>query len=154
MIFRQLMDRETSTYTYLLADERTKEAVLIDSVREQYERDSSILDELGLTLRYTLETHVHADHVTASGLFRRDRGSKSVGAALGGAIQACWTARRLDDPSLTAAACRDELALDAALDTVDVDPVWRDVYVERRRAYDVAVAALAPHFGALRVSST
>ena len=85
MIFRQLLDPETSTFTYLLADEQTREAVLIDSVREHYERDATILDELGLTLRYTLETHVHADHVTASGMFRRDRGSQSVGAANGGA---------------------------------------------------------------------
>ncbi len=78
MIFRQLFDPETSTYTYLLADEKTREAVLIDPVREQYHRDAAILDELELKLKYTIETHVHADHVTAGGLFRRDRGSESM----------------------------------------------------------------------------
>ena len=53
MIFRQLFDRETCTYTYLLADEETHEAVLIDSVREHFERDRGLLLELGLTLKYT-----------------------------------------------------------------------------------------------------
>lgn len=64
MIFRQLFDLETSTYTYILADEETKEAVLIDSVFEQVERDLKIITELGLKVKYLLETHVHADHIT------------------------------------------------------------------------------------------
>ena len=78
MIFRQLFDRETCTYTYLLADADTGEAVLIDPVREHFERDTQLLKELGLTLRYSLETHVHADHVTASGMLRSALGSRSV----------------------------------------------------------------------------
>lgn len=64
MLFRQLFDFETSTYTYLLADEETKEAVLIDSVLEQAERDKKLINELGLKLKYLMETHVHADHIT------------------------------------------------------------------------------------------
>lgn len=84
MIFRQLFDPETSTYTYLLADEATREAVLIDTVREQFDRDTMLLRELGLKLLYTLETHVHADHVTASGRFRDELGSKIAVAAAGG----------------------------------------------------------------------
>ena len=67
MLFRQLIDPETSTYTYLIADEDTKEAVLVDSVIEQVERDYELLQELGLTLRYCLETHLHADHITGAG---------------------------------------------------------------------------------------
>ena len=70
MIFRQLFDPETSTYTYLLADEATREAVLIDSVREQVARDAQLIRELGLTLSFTLETHVHADHITGAALLR------------------------------------------------------------------------------------
>ncbi|MCB9763199.1 MAG: MBL fold metallo-hydrolase [Alphaproteobacteria bacterium] len=85
MLFRQLFDRETCTYTYLLADPETREAVLIDPVREHFERDRQLLAELGLSLAYTLETHVHADHVTSSGLFRHHLGSRSVVSRRGGA---------------------------------------------------------------------
>ena len=85
MIFRQLFDKETSTYTYLLADPDTREAILIDPVREQVDRDQQLLRELGLTLKYTLETHVHADHVTASGLLRQALGSRSVLSSSAGA---------------------------------------------------------------------
>lgn len=81
MIFRQLFDPETSTYTYLLADDATREAVLIDPVREQFERDETVIRELDLTLLFTLETHVHADHVTSSGRFRNELGSKIAVAA-------------------------------------------------------------------------
>jgi glyoxylase-like metal-dependent hydrolase (beta-lactamase superfamily II) len=76
MLFRQLFDPETSTYSYLLAD--SAEAVLIDSVIEQLERDVSLLHELDLTLLYSIETHVHADHVTASGALRERLGSRVV----------------------------------------------------------------------------
>ena len=58
MLLRQLFDQESSTYTYLLADEVAGEAVLIDPVREQIERDMKLLTELGLRLSYVLETHV------------------------------------------------------------------------------------------------
>ena len=65
MLFRQLFDAETCTFTYLLADESSREAVLIDSVIEQSERDAQLIRDLGLTLKYLIETHVHADHITA-----------------------------------------------------------------------------------------
>ncbi|MGK7931911.1 MAG: MBL fold metallo-hydrolase [Microcystaceae cyanobacterium] len=66
MLFRQLFDQESSTYTYLIADEETKEALLVDTVLEKGEREVKLLEELGLTLRYTLETHIHADHITGA----------------------------------------------------------------------------------------
>ncbi len=85
MLFRQLFDSETFTYTYLLADEETRQAILIDPVAEKLERDIALLKELGLTLKYTLETHVHADHVTASGELRQRLGSQSVVSDVAGA---------------------------------------------------------------------
>src|SRR5690606_4519633 len=78
MIFRQLFDLESSTYTYLLADEQTKEAVIIDPVLEQVERDLAVLRELDLTLVYALDTHVHADHVTGLGTLAERTGAKTV----------------------------------------------------------------------------
>ena len=75
---RQLFDRESSTYTYLLADLEVREAVLIDPVEGRFERDAKLLEELGLELLYTLDTHVHADHVTGAGLHRERLGARSV----------------------------------------------------------------------------
>lgn len=85
MIFRQLFDSASSTYTYLLGDERTREAVLIDPVFEHHLRDRALLRELGLTLRYTLETHVHADHVTGAWLMKQALGSEIVESRRAGA---------------------------------------------------------------------
>jgi len=85
MIFRQLVDSRSSTYTYLVADAATRDAVLIDPVFELYARDAALVRELGLRLRATLETHVHADHVTAAWLFHERHGSAIVVSADGGA---------------------------------------------------------------------
>lgn len=73
-LFRQFFDPESSTYTYLIADSQTKDAVLVDTVLQQVERDLQVLDDLGLTLRYCLETHIHADHITGAGKLRQQTG--------------------------------------------------------------------------------
>lgn len=83
MLLRQLFDKETSTYTYLVADPAAREAVLIDPVLEQVDRDLKLLAELGLSLCYVLDTHVHADHVTASGELRRRTGAQTAQAQSG-----------------------------------------------------------------------
>jgi uncharacterized NAD(P)/FAD-binding protein YdhS/glyoxylase-like metal-dependent hydrolase (beta-lactamase superfamily II) len=74
LMFRQFFDPESSTYTYLIADSQTKGAVLVDTVLEQVERDLQTLHDLGLTLRYCLETHIHADHITGAGKLRQQTG--------------------------------------------------------------------------------
>ena len=78
MLFRQLFDRESSTYTYLIADQDTRQAVIIDPVREQSQRDLQLLKQLQLQLISCLETHIHADHVTASSVLREATGCKSI----------------------------------------------------------------------------
>ncbi len=78
LVFRQLLDAASSTCTYLLGDSASGEAVLIDPVFEQVRRDTALLRELGLTLVATLETHVHADHVTGAWLLKTRCGSRIV----------------------------------------------------------------------------
>src|SRR6266567_6697960 len=85
LIFRQLFDPQSSTYSYLLADSRTHDAVLIDPVFEQARRDTALIQELGLKLVATLETHVHADHVTGAWLLKRRFGSDIALSAASGA---------------------------------------------------------------------
>ncbi len=78
ILFRQLFEFQTSTYTYLIANQETKEAVLIDPVLSQVERDLNLLKQLGLSLRYSLETHVHADHITGTAKLREITGCLGV----------------------------------------------------------------------------
>ncbi|MFT5664690.1 MAG: sulfur dioxygenase, partial [Gammaproteobacteria bacterium] len=78
IILEQLYDRESCTYSYLLIDPETREAAFIDPVREQFERDLQIINELGIELLYSIETHAHADHVTSAGKMRQMTGAKIV----------------------------------------------------------------------------
>jgi glyoxylase-like metal-dependent hydrolase (beta-lactamase superfamily II) len=76
MIFRQLFEPLSSTYTYLLGCEQTRRAVLVDPVYPTWERDLAVLNELGLKLDFTIETHIHADHITSALRLKREAGSR------------------------------------------------------------------------------
>lgn len=78
MFFKQLFDQDSSTYTYLLADDKSGEAIVIDPVKEHVSEYLDLLKESKLQLKYTLDTHVHADHITGSGLLRKKTGAESV----------------------------------------------------------------------------
>lgn len=81
LLFRQLFEKESSTYTYLLADANhpDKPALLVDPVDKMVDRDLSLVKDLGLKLVYAINTHVHADHVTGSGLIKsKVPGVKSI----------------------------------------------------------------------------
>lgn len=85
LMFRQLFDPQSSTYSYLLADRRSREAILIDPVFDHARRDAALIRELDLRPVATLETHVHADHVTGAWLLSRELGTQIVVAAASGA---------------------------------------------------------------------
>tara|TARA_B110001454_G_C12723068_1_gene435666 strand:+ start:2797 stop:3498 length:702 start_codon:yes stop_codon:yes gene_type:complete len=73
-VFHQLFEAESSTYTYLIADKKTSEAALIDPVLETVDRDLKLVAELGVKLKYVLDTHIHADHITGAGEIRKRLG--------------------------------------------------------------------------------
>ncbi|MCL1048234.1 MBL fold metallo-hydrolase [Shewanella abyssi] len=75
---KQLFDRDSCTYTYLLADPKTHEGVIIDAVKEHLQRDLQYIEELGIELLYIIETHIHADHITSAGLIRQKTGAQIV----------------------------------------------------------------------------
>ena len=82
MIFRQLFEPVSSTYTYLLGCEATRQALLIDPVVNAIERDLEVVQSLGLTLAFTLDTHIHADHITAALHLRQRVGSRIAAPAI------------------------------------------------------------------------
>ncbi|MFB6261254.1 MAG: MBL fold metallo-hydrolase, partial [Thiohalorhabdaceae bacterium] len=84
MIFRQLFEEISSTYTYLLGDEETGRALLVDPVLPTWQRDLAVINELGLTLTYTVETHIHADHITSAKMLKQETGSRIAGPAMDG----------------------------------------------------------------------
>jgi len=92
MILRQLFDQTSSTYSYLLGDASTREAVLIDSVFERHGRDLALIRELELKLVAVLDTHCHADHVTGAWLMKQALGNVQIGAA------AAYQAQNVDLP--------------------------------------------------------
>ncbi len=78
MLFRQLFDPVSSTYTYLLGDEASHEGVIIDPVREHAERDLALIKQLGIRLKFIAETHVHADHITGARALKDKTGAQTV----------------------------------------------------------------------------
>jgi len=95
MIFRQLFDSGSSTYSYLLADDGN--ALLIDPVLEQAGRDAALIGELGLKLLWTLETHVHADHITGASVLKELLGSRIAMSAAANATGADRVLRNGDE---------------------------------------------------------
>lgn len=77
----QLFDPASSTYTYILFDKTSREAVIVDPVDTQLERDQSVLSDYGLTLKWALETHAHADHLTSAGQLAEHAGAKTAAPA-------------------------------------------------------------------------
>lgn len=84
MIFRQLFEAISSTYTYLIGSEETGRAMLIDPVLPTWQRDLGVINELDLSLAYTVETHIHADHITSAKMLKQEAGSRIAGPALDG----------------------------------------------------------------------
>lgn len=82
MIFKQLFEPLSSTYTYLIGCELTRLAVLIDSAISTWDRDLDVIRSLELTLAYTLDTHIHADHITSALTLKRETGSRIAHPAL------------------------------------------------------------------------
>ncbi len=78
MIFRQIFERDSSTYTYLIGCPQTREAVLIDTVKSEVDSYLSLLRELNLKLLYVLDTHTHADHITGAGALRDATGARTL----------------------------------------------------------------------------
>jgi sulfur dioxygenase len=76
MIFRQLFEPISSTYTYLLGCEETRQALLIDPAMPAWQRDLQVIRDLGLKLAFTLDTHVHADHISSAHTLKRETGSR------------------------------------------------------------------------------
>ncbi|MCG8338816.1 MAG: MBL fold metallo-hydrolase [Proteobacteria bacterium] len=81
---RPLFEEETCTHTFLLYDSRSMEGVLIDAVKEMMDRDINLIKELGVDLKYLLETHVHADHITSASEIRDRLGALVIYGASAG----------------------------------------------------------------------
>lgn len=90
LLFRQLYDNVSSTYTYILADEFSRDTVIIDPVYELHARDLALVRELSLRVKYVLDTHCHADHVTGAWLMRQATGCKVVLSKVYGAENVDW----------------------------------------------------------------
>ena len=100
MIFRQLFDPESSTYSYLLGDEETRQAILIDPVLASTDQTLMLLDQLDLKLCIALDSHTHADHITGLGALRDQTGCTTMMGEQ--AVASCLTANFKDGDQITA----------------------------------------------------
>ena len=122
MLFKQLFEPVSSTYTYLLGCERIGQAVLIDAVLPTWQRDLEELNKLGLKLAYTLDTHLHADHITAARRLKRETGS------------------RIAHPLFDKLACADvelEEGKPFEFGSIQVDPLFTPGHTDGHHAYRV-----------------
>ncbi|MDA9352491.1 MBL fold metallo-hydrolase [Porticoccaceae bacterium] len=100
MIFRQLFDPESSTYSYLLGDEKTQQAILIDAVLSSTEQTLLLIEQLGLKLHIALDTHTHADHITGLGALRDKTGCTTMMGEQ--AVASCLSGNFKDGDQITA----------------------------------------------------
>ena len=97
MLFRQLFEKDSSTYSYLLASRPGGEALIIDPVRSEIPQYLRIVEELGLKMVYALDTHVHADHITALGGLREELACTTI---MGEQTKAECVSRKVTDGEL------------------------------------------------------
>jgi sulfur dioxygenase len=120
MLFRQLLEPDSCTYTYLLSCRATGETVLIDPVLDTVERDLRLLQELGLTLTCTLDTHIHADHLTGAQRLK--------------ALSGC----RIAYPAIDALPCADigvEEGRPLRVGHIDIHPLFTPGHTDHHHAY-------------------
>ncbi|MDZ4734714.1 MAG: MBL fold metallo-hydrolase [Rhodospirillaceae bacterium] len=120
MIFRQLFEPVSSTYTYLLGCRDTGQAILIDAVLPAWQRDLKELNELGLKLAYTLDSHIHADHITSALKLKMEVGS------------------RIAHPAIDNLACVDETLEESRpfeLGSIRIDPLFTPGHTDGHHAY-------------------
>ncbi|MDX8385212.1 MAG: MBL fold metallo-hydrolase [Gallionella sp.] len=98
MILRQLFDKESSTYTYIVVDSNSRQACIIDPVRENTKHYLQLFKELNINLKYALDTHVHADHVTALGVLKEMTGCATLVGSAGDVV--CATEHLQDGKQL------------------------------------------------------
>lgn len=127
MIFRQFIEPVSSTYTYLLGCEETGQAVLVDAVLPTWQRDLEALNKLGLKLVYTLDSHIHADHLTAARKLKTEAGS------------------RIAHPAFDNLACADvglEEGKPFEFGSIRIDPLFTPGHTDGHHAYRVGERVL------------
>ncbi|CAA7625910.1 MBL fold metallo-hydrolase [Magnetospirillum sp. SS-4] len=120
MIFRQLFEPISSTFTYLIGCEQSGKAVLIDPVLPAWERDLAEIRGLGLDLAFTVDTHIHADHITSARKLKQEAGS------------------RIAHPAIDGLACVDhplEEGKPLVVDSIQIEPIFTPGHTDGHHAY-------------------